>query len=183
MVSSQERKPKMVSFRNHKPCSCWIQRPQARRKTRSCSYTTASSHIMPMLPSLSSQSYIISMSDALSLKLWKNTIAISHGQVNNQLTLMNKPSKKRFAQFIQSILIWTDHLHHHSKYQGNKASNESHQGQKTPKNTNKEVQRISIFGMILTNPESYSRIQGFAKQTNKYQAAVIIYPIHTYNSI
>jgi len=121
--------------------------------------------IKPMLDTLSSQSLHHINVRCISLKLFDS----SHGQGQDRLTLMNKPSEKSFCTVhtILSSLIWTDHLHYHTKYQGNNASHESHWGQKNLKNINKEVKGISIFGMNLSIPESYSRIQGFRKQESR----------------
>jgi len=57
-----------------------------------------------MLYALSSQSLYHVNVKCISPKLLKEYNS-SHGQDQDQLTFMNKPSEKRFAQFIQSSLI------------------------------------------------------------------------------
>jgi hypothetical protein len=88
--------------------------------------------IKPMLHTLSSQSLYYTNVRYISLKLLK-IYHNSHGQDQDRLTLMNKPSEKRFAQFIQSIIYMNWSSSPSYKMPRNQASNESDWGQKTLK--------------------------------------------------
>jgi hypothetical protein len=169
MASSQERKPGMVSFRNHKSCSCWIQRPQALRKIMLLKRNTMATsqkkdHALVRIqrpqalnfkrscscwiqrPQAIKQDYqanVICIKltkltlyqcqiDTLASSFWKYIITAT-GKIKTNSRWWISPLKSVLHSSYSLPFIWTDHLHHHTKCQGNHASNESGWGQKTLK--------------------------------------------------
>lgn len=128
------------------------------------------------------------MTDAFSLKLLKEYNS-SHGQVKYRLTLMNKPSIKRLAQSIQSSLICTDHLHHHTKFQGNNASNEFNWEQKTLKIQIKKFRDIEFryqpqhSRVILENPGFRKTRKPPFSYVNTYYNSISRTSLSTYRRI